>query len=111
MLLRIILNRLKPEGEMTDALEDQVGTVSIGGRKITNLRFCDAIDVLAGTKTELKSLVNNLYKASGASGMEIRAEKTKLMANNIAEGPLTDTKVQDQKLSQELPRKHRLLLN
>ena len=29
---------------MTDALEDHEGTVSIGGRTITNLRFADDID-------------------------------------------------------------------
>ena len=33
---------------MTDALEDHEGTVSIGGRTITNLRFADDIDGLAG---------------------------------------------------------------
>ena len=43
---------------MTDALEDHEGTVSIGGRTITNLRFADNIDGLAGDKgikaTEMK---------------------------------------------------------
>ena len=29
---------------MTDALEDYEGTVSIGGRRTTNLRFADVID-------------------------------------------------------------------
>ena len=38
---------------MTDALEDHEGTVSIGGRTITNLRFADDIDGLAGEKEEL----------------------------------------------------------
>ena len=32
---------------MTDALDDHEGTVSIGGRIITNLRFADDIDGLA----------------------------------------------------------------
>ena len=32
---------------MTDALEDHEGTVSIGSRTITNLRFADDIDGLA----------------------------------------------------------------
>ena len=35
---------------MTDALEDRESTVSIGGRAITNLRFADDIDGLAGEK-------------------------------------------------------------
>ena len=35
---------------MADALEDRERTVSIGGRTITNLRFVDGIDGLAGEK-------------------------------------------------------------
>ena len=67
---------------MTDALEDHEGTVSTGGRTITNLRFADDIDDLAGEKEELASLVERLDKAFTAYGMEIGAEKTKLMTNN-----------------------------
>ena len=37
---------------MTDALEDHKGTVSIGGRTITNLRFAGDIDGLAGEEEE-----------------------------------------------------------
>ena len=33
---------------MTNTLEDHEGTVSIGGRTITNLRFADDIDGVAG---------------------------------------------------------------
>ena len=57
---------------MTDALEDHEGTVSIGGRTITNLRFADDIDGLAGDK-ELANLVEHFDKASTAYGMEISA--------------------------------------
>ena len=35
---------------MTDALEDHEGTVSVGCRTITNLRFAHDIDGLAGKK-------------------------------------------------------------
>ena len=38
---------------MTNALEDHEGTVSIGGRTNTNLRFADDIDGLAGEEEEL----------------------------------------------------------
>ena len=69
---------------MTDALEDHEGTVSIGGRTITNLRFADDIDGLAGEEEELANLVERLDKASTAYGMEISAEKTKLMTNNTS---------------------------
>ena len=53
--------------------------VSIGGRTITSLHFADDIDGLAGEEEELANLVEHLDKASKAYGMEISAEKTKLM--------------------------------
>ena len=81
---------------MTDALEDHEGTVSIGGKTITNLRFVDDIDGLAGEE-ELANLVERLDKASTADSMEISAEKTKLMTNNIS-GINTEIKVNRQKL-------------
>ena len=54
---------------MTEALEDHEGTVSIGGRTITNLRFADDIDGVAGEEEELVNLVKFLDKASTAYGM------------------------------------------
>ena len=80
----------------TDALEDHEGTVSIGGRTITNLRFADDIDGFAGEEEELAKLVQHLDKASTASGMGISAEKTKLMTNNTS-GINTEIKVKGQK--------------
>ena len=71
-------------------------TVSIEGRTITNLRFADDIDGLAGEE-ELANLVERLDKASTAYGMEICAEKTKLMTNNTS-GTNTEIKVNRQKL-------------
>ena len=67
---------------MTDALEDHEGTVSIGGRTITNLRFADDIDGLAGEEEELANLDERLDKASTAYGMQISAEKTTLITDN-----------------------------
>ena len=80
---------------MTDSLEDHKGTVSIGGRTITNLRFADYIDGLAGEE-ELANLVERLEKASTAYGMEISAE-TKLMTNDTS-GINREIKVNGQKL-------------
>ena len=67
---------------MTDALEDHEGTVSIWGRTITNLRFADDIDGLAGQEEELEKFVERLDKASTAYGMEISAKNTTVMTNN-----------------------------
>ena len=67
---------------MADALEDHERTVSIGGRTITNLRFADDIDGLAGQEQELVKLANHLEEPSTAYGMQISTEKTHLMTNN-----------------------------
>ena len=48
---------------MIETLEDHKGAVSIGGRTITNLRFADDIDGLAG-KEELATLAEYLDKTS-----------------------------------------------
>ena len=82
---------------MTDALENHEGTVSIGGRTITNLRFADDIDGSAGEEEELAILGQHLDKASTAYGMEISAEKIKLKTNNTS-GINTEIQMNGQKL-------------
>ena len=64
---------------MTDTFEDHEGTLSIGGRTITNLPFADDISGLAGEEEELTKLVEHPNKTSTEYGMEISAKKTKLM--------------------------------
>ena len=93
-LFNIFLERI-----MTDVLENHQGTVSIGGRTITNLRFADDIDDLAGKEEELASLVDRLDKTSAAFGIENSAEKTKLMTNN-ANGISIDIRINGEKLDE-----------
>ena len=56
-LFNIFLERV-----MSDALEEHDGTVNIGGRTITNLRFGDGIDALAEEEQELEVLAESLDK-------------------------------------------------
>ena len=91
-LFNIFLERI-----MTDALENHEGSVSIGGRTITNVRFADDIDALAGKEDELVKLINHLDATSTKYGMEINAEKTKLMTNNN-KGINLDVRIGGQKL-------------
>ena len=56
-LLSPTLFNLFLERITTDAVEDRESTVSFGGRTITNLRFADDIDGLAGEEEELANLV------------------------------------------------------
>ena len=51
-LFNIFLERI-----ISDALEEHSGKVSIGGRKITILRFADDIDAVVEEKQELETLV------------------------------------------------------
>ena len=82
---------------MSDEVEEHEGTVSIAGRTITNLRFAGDIDGLAGSEQELAQLVERIDQTSKAYGMEINAEKTKLMTNNI-NGIHKEIKASDHKL-------------
>ena len=81
---------------MTDALVDNEGACSIGGRTITNLRFADDIYGLVGEEEELPKLVECLNKTSTAYDIEISAKKTKLMTKNTS-GINTEIKVNRQK--------------
>ena len=91
-LFNIFLERI-----ITDASEDHKGTVSIRGRTITNLRFADNIDGLAGEDEELAKLVECLDKAFRAYRMEVSVEKTKMMTNNTSDIN-TEIKVNGKKL-------------
>ena len=82
-------------GKDHDTSEGHEGTVSIGGRTITNPRFADDISGLAGEEEELANLVERLDNASTAYGMEISAEKAKLRTNNTS-GINTEIKVNGQ---------------
>ena len=82
---------------MSDALEEHVGKVSIGGRNITNLRVADYIHTLAEEEQELEALVESLDKTCTRYKMEISAKKTKLMTNS-ANGIQREMTVNVQKL-------------
>ena len=89
-LFNIFLERI-----MTDALEEHESTVSIGGRTVSNLRFADDIDGLAGSDVELAELIKRLDDSCSLYGMEISAEKTKVMTNIHVKNLQTEFKVKD----------------
>ena len=91
-LFNIFLERI-----MADTLANPKSTVSIGGRTISNLRFADDIDGLACSELELANLVERLDKTSTEYGMQISAEKTKLMTNNT-NGISSNIRVNGEKL-------------
>ena len=76
---------------MTSVLKDSFGAFIVD--------IADDTDGLAEEEEELAKLVERLDKASTAYGMEISAEKTKLMINNTS-GINTEIKVNGQNLRQ-----------
>ena len=67
---------------MCEALDDHEGSVSIGGRLITNFRFADDIVVNAEEEEEAGVLVDRLDTTTTRYKMEIGPDKTKVMTNN-----------------------------
>ena len=67
---------------MCESLDDHEGSVSIGGRLITNFRFADDIVVNAKEEEEAGVLIDRLDRTTTRYKMEIGPDKTKVMANN-----------------------------
>ena len=65
---------------MYEALDDHEGSVSIGGRLITNFRFAD--DINAEEEEEAGVLIDRLDRTTTRYKMEIGPDKTKVMTNN-----------------------------
>ena len=86
---------------MTDTLEDHQGTVSSASEaeQLPTYGLPMTLMQLAGKEEELASLLDRLDKTTAAFSMEISAEKTKLMTNNI-NGISTDIRINGEKLDE-----------
>ena len=82
---------------MCEALDDHEGSVSIGGRLITNFRFADGIVVNAGEEEAAGVLVDRLDTTTTMYKMEIGPYKTKVMTNN-PNGFQNEIKIKGQRL-------------
>ncbi|MGL4418375.1 MAG: reverse transcriptase domain-containing protein [Plesiomonas shigelloides] len=81
-LLSPVLFNIFLEKIMQETLHDHQTSISIGGRPLSNLRFADDIDLMAGSNTELQNLTNKLSRIAGSYGMEISTDKSKVMTNS-----------------------------
>ena len=70
------------ERVMCEALDDHEGSVSIGGRFITNFRFADDIVVNAIEEEDAGVLIDRLDRTTTRYIMEIGPDKTKVLTNN-----------------------------
>ena len=84
---------------MCEALDDHEGSVSIGGRLITNFRFADDIVVNAEEEEEAGVLVDRLDTPIARYKMEIGPDKTKVMTNN-PNGFQREIKIKGQRLEE-----------
>jgi len=85
-LIRTIQNLYEKAVYLNHTIGEWFTTIALsaylGGRSISNLRFSDDNDGLAGIENELVNLVNRLNTTSTAYGMEISAPKTKPITNS-----------------------------
>ena len=81
---------------MCEALDDHEGSVSIGGRLITNFRFADDIVVNA---EEAGVLIDRLDRTTTRYKIEIGPDKTKVMTNN-PNGFQKEIKIKGQRLEE-----------
>ena len=84
---------------MCEALDDHEGSVSIGGRLITNFRFVDDIVVNAEEEEEAGVLIDRLDRTTTRYKMEIGPDKTKMMTNN-PNGFQREIKIKGQRLEE-----------
>ena len=80
-------------------MDDHEGSVSIGGRLITNFRFADDIVVNAEEEEEAGILIDRLDRTTTRYKMEIGPDKTKVMTNN-PNGFQREIKIKGQRLEE-----------
>ena len=84
---------------MCEVLDDHEGSVSIGGRLITNFRIADDIVVNAEEEEEAGVLTDRLDRTITRYKMETGPDKTKVMTNH-PNGFQREIKIKGQRLEE-----------
>ena len=63
-------------------LEEAQAGIKIAGRNINNLRYAEAITLMAESEEELKSLLMKVKEESKKVGLMLNIQKTKIMASS-----------------------------
>jgi hypothetical protein len=95
-----VLFNIYLEHIMKEALHNFHTSISIGGRPLCNLRFADDIDLMGGNEAELQELTTRLEKASGAVGMEVSSEKSKILVNSHSQQAATNIMLNGRQLEE-----------
>ena len=78
-ILSPFLFNIYSESIIRASLDGFEGSVKVGGRTVTNLRYADDVALLAGCAEELQELLNRIREASGERGLKLNVDKTKVM--------------------------------
>jgi len=70
-------------------LEETQAGFNIAGRNINNLRYADAITLMAESEEELKSVLMKVKVESEKVGLKLNIQKMKIMAS----GPITSWEI------------------
>ena len=77
---------------MREALEYWDGGISIGGRRITNLRYADDTTLIAKTKNNIIEIMVRVKLASKKAGLYLNVVETKVMITEDQEEMVLDSK-------------------
>ena len=70
-------------------LDEAQAGIKIAGRNINNLRYADAITLMAESEEELKSLLIKVKEKSEKAGLKLNIQKMKM----VASGPITSWQI------------------
>ena len=62
-------------------LDDAPAGIKVAGRNISNLRYADDTTLMAESEEELKSILMKVKDESEEVGLELKIQKTKIMAS------------------------------
>ena len=75
---------------MRDILEKWDKGISIGGRKVTNIRYADNTTLIAGSKDDLTELITKVKRASEEAGLYLNVKKTNVMTTGKLDHIIVD---------------------
>ncbi|KAK9871609.1 hypothetical protein WA026_012988 [Henosepilachna vigintioctopunctata] len=78
-ILSPILFNTYTEHIMRRVMEGWTGGISVGGRRINNLRYADDTVIIAASKEEMQEIMTRLCSISEEYGLELNKQKTKTM--------------------------------
>ena len=70
-ILSSILFNIYSKSIVRESLEGFEGSIKVGGRTVTNLRYTDDVALLAGSANELQELLNRTHVASRKRGLKL----------------------------------------